>query len=351
MKAARWHARRDVRIEEVAEPSPKPGQVKIKVHYCGICGTDLHEYTEGPMFTAATSHPLTGYGAPVIIGHEYSGEIVELGEGVTGWSVGDRVALEGYWVCFDCYYCERHEYNRCINLAFHGFSAPGGLAEYVCAPTYQLYAVDPRVSQQAAALVEPIAVCVRAVNRTAPKLGETALIVGAGPIGLATLQVLRAAGIERIAVLEPAQKRREMAAEFGATVAIDPRTEEMAAVVHDVTGGIGFDMAFECAATDTAFQMAMHGTRKGARICILSQTNTPFNLYVNDLGFFERELIGTVAYCGDFSTAIDLIATGKVRADDMITATIPLDDLVSVGYRELTENNANQVKIIVNPHA
>lgn len=351
MKAARWHGRYDVRIEDVGEPTPKPGEVKIKVHYCGICGTDLHEYTEGPMFTAAEPHPLTKYGAPVIIGHEYSGEIVELGASVTGWKVGDRVALEGYWVCFDCYYCERHEFNRCENLAFHGLSAPGGLAEYVCAPTYQLYAVDPRVTREAAALIEPIAVAVRAVNRTNVKLGETALVVGAGPIGLAVLQVLHAAGIERVAVLEPSPKRRALAAEFGATLALDPREVTVSDVIRDVAGRVGFDMAFECAGPDAAFQTAMDATRKGGRICILSQTNVPVNLNVNNLGFNEREIIGTVAYCGDFSTAISLIASGKVRADDMITAKISLDNLVTVGYPELMHNSGNQVKIIVDPLA
>lgn len=351
MKAARWHGRGDVRIEDVPEPSPKPGQVKIKVHYCGICGTDLHEYIEGPMFIAQEPHPLTGYGAPVIIGHEYAGEIVELGEGVTGWQVGDRVALEGYWVCFDCYYCERHEYNRCVHLAFHGMSAPGGLAEYVCAPTYQLYAVDPRVSPEASALVEPIAVSVRAVNRTDPKLGESAIIVGAGPIGLAILQVLRAAGIERVAVVEPSRKRREIAQAFGAKLVLDPAQDDIQRAVAEMTRGVGFDMAFECAGVDQAYQAAVNTTRKGARICLVSQTNQPFRLFVNDIGFAERELIGTVAYCGEFATAIDLIASGRVRADDMITAKIPLEQLVSVGYHELMHNSANQVKIIVDPHA
>ncbi|MDX2138237.1 MAG: 2,3-butanediol dehydrogenase [Chloroflexota bacterium] len=350
MKAARWHARHDVRIEDVAEPSPKPGEVKIKVDYCGICGTDLHEYNEGPMFTAVTPHPLTGYSAPVIIGHEYSGTIVETGNDVGGWSVGDRVALEGYWICFDCHYCERHEYNRCEKLAFHGLSAPGGLAEFVCAPTYQLYAVDPRVSRPAASLIEPIAVAVRAVHRTSPKLGESALIVGAGPIGLAVLQVLRAAGIERIAVIEPARMRRELAREFGAALVLQPH-DDLSHAVRDLARGVGFDMAFECAGVDAAFQTSMRGTRKGGRICILSQTNAPFQLNVIDLGFFEREIIGTVAYNGDFDTAIALIASGKVRADEMITATLPLDQLVSVGYQELMNNSANQVKIIVDPNA
>lgn len=349
MKAARWHAQKDVRIEDVPEPGPAPGQVKVRVHYCGICGTDIHEYTEGPMFIASEPHPLTNYGAPVIIGHEFAGEIVELGDGVTGWSVGDRVALEGYWICGDCHWCQRHQYNRCENLAFHGFSAPGGLAEYVCAPTYQLYPLDPRVSWEAAALVEPTAVAVRAVNRTAPKLGETALVVGAGPIGLAILQVLHAAGVTRVMVTEVAQKRLEMARDFGATLALNPQAEDVTAAVSDLTHGVGVDMAFECAGTESAFHTALNGTRKGGRVCMVSQTNTPMRLYVNDLGFFERTMIGTVAYCGEFAPAIQLIAEGKVRAEDMITARIPLEDLLEVGYRELMERTGDHVKIIVSP--
>jgi len=207
--------------------------------------------------------------------------------------------------------------------------------------------LDPRVSWRAAALVEPTAVAVRAVNRTGPRLGETALVVGAGPIGLAILQVLRAAGVDRVMVSEVARRRREMAQAFGATLALDPQAEDVTAAVSEFTNGLGVDMAFECAGTESAFHTALSSTRKGGRVCMVSQTNTPMRLYVNDLGFFERTMIGTVAYCGEFAPAIRLIAEGKVRAEEMITATIPLEDLVRVGYRELMENTGNHVKIVV----
>ncbi len=351
MKAARWHNRRDVRIEDVPECHPQPGQVKLKVHYCGICGTDIHEYLEGPMFIAKDPHPLTGYGAPVIIGHEFAGEIIELGEGVTGWAIGDRVAPEGYYICHTCYYCQRHEYNRCERLAFHGFSAPGGLAETVCVPTYQLYPLDPRVSWEEAALVEPTAVAVRAVNHVKPLLGERALVVGAGPIGLAVVQVLRAAGISHIAVVEPARMRREMALALGATIALDPQTDDIEREIANFTGRLGADIAFECGGNDAAYQTTVRNTRKGARICLVSQTNAPFRLFVNEIGFNERVLIGTVAYCGEFAPAIQLIAEGKVRAGEMITARIGLEQLVDVGYRELMEHTDQHVKIIVSPNA
>ncbi|GIV84191.1 MAG: hypothetical protein KatS3mg052_1198 [Candidatus Roseilinea sp.] len=263
--------------------------------------------------------------------------------------MGDRVALEGYHICHECYYCQRHEYNRCERLAFHGFSAPGGLAETVCAPVYQLYPLDPRVSWEAAPLVEPTAVAVRAVNHVKPLLGERALVVGAGPIGLAVLQVLRAAGINRIAVVEPARKRREMALEFGATIALDPRHDDVEREIRNFTNQLGADIAFECGGNDAAYQTAVRNTRKGARICLVSQTNTPFRLFVNEIGFNERVLIGTVAYCGEFAPAIQLIAEGNVRASDMITARISLDRLVDVGYRELMEHTDEHVKIIVSP--
>jgi len=349
MKAALWYGPGDVRVEEVPEPSPAPGQVKIKIKYAGLCGTDIHEYLEGPMFIATEPHPLTGYKAPVIIGHEFAGEIVEVGEGVEDWKVGDRVAPEGYWICGECYWCQRHQYNYCENLAFHGFSAPGGFAEYVCAPTYQLYRVDDRVSWEEAALIEPTAVSVRSVNLAKPLLGEKALVVGAGPIGLTVLQALQASGVSDVIMVQRPGVRLETAKKLGATLALDPTTEDVDAAVADLTNGLGVDMAFECAGTESSFNLCLRSTRKGGRVALVGQTTTKWSFYPNDIGFYERTVFGEVAYCGEFATAIQLIAEGKINVRDLITLKIKLDDLLTVGYKELMENRRSHIKIIVSP--
>ncbi len=349
MKAALWYGRGDVRIEDVPEPSPGPGQVKIKVKYAGLCGTDIHEYVEGPMFIPTEPHPITGAKPPIILGHEFAGEIVEVGEGVTDWKVGDRVSPEGYWICGTCHWCQRHQYNYCENLAFHGFSAPGGFAEYVVSPTYQLYRVDDRISWEEAALIEPTANAVRAVNLAKPLLGEKALIVGAGPIGLTVLQALWASGVLDVILVQRPGVRLETAKKLGAKWALDPTKDDVAAVVAEVTNGLGVDMAFECAGTESSFNLCLRSTRKGGRVALIGQTTSKWSFYPNDIGFYERTVFGEVAYCGEFATAIRLIAEGKVNVRDLITMKIKLEDLVSVGFRELMENRRNHIKIIVSP--
>lgn len=347
MKAARWHGRKDVRVDEIPEPKPPPGTVKLKVRYCGICGTDVREYRDGPMFIPTTPHPITGTCAPLTLGHEYGGEIVELGEGVTGWQIGDRVASEGFWSCGTCYWCKRGIFNRCLNLAFHGLMYPGGLAEYVIDPANVLYRLDPRLTWEEACLVEPVAVCVRAVNRMQPQLGERAVIVGGGPIGQAILQVVRAAGILDVMVIEKHRARRELAKKFGARQVIDPQSENPLEAVADFTNGLGADITFECTGGQSGFDTALQATRKGGRMCQVGHAGIPVSVVLNDICVAERTIIGTVAYAGEFATAIELIAAGKVRAQEMITAKVPLDNIVKGGLEELMYNNENHVKIIV----
>lgn len=153
MKAAVWYGKKDVRVMDVPEPpAPGAGQVKVKVHWCGICGSDLHEYLAGPIFIPATEpHPLTGSTAPLILGHEFAGEIVEVGPGVTNVKVGDRVAPDACQACWECYYCKRNLYNLCEKLAFTGLMTNGAFAEYVNVPAYTLYKLPETVSYESLA--------------------------------------------------------------------------------------------------------------------------------------------------------------------------------------------------------
>jgi len=196
MLAVRWHARGDVRVEEVPPPAPPgPGEVQLRVRWCGICGTDLEEWLAGPVFIpAAVPHPLTGARAPLILGHEFAGVVVAAGAGVTGPLPGQRVAVDTIVSCGSCHWCRRGEVTRCPALGALGLHADGGLAELCNAPARMCLPVPDTVADDAAALAEPLAVAVRALRRGGLRPGERVAVVGAGTVGLMTVQAAAALG-------------------------------------------------------------------------------------------------------------------------------------------------------------
>lgn len=210
MKALLFYGQKDVRVQEVPEPRVRPGSVKVKVEWCGICGTDLHEYLGGPIFVPAPGnpHPLTGETLPVILGHEFAGQVVEVGEGVTRVQVGDRVAVEPILCCGECPECRRGLYNLCRKVGFHGLSGGGGgFSEFTVVPESMAHRLPDGMSTEEGALVEPVAVGFHAVRKARFAPGQTAIVFGAGPIGLVTVQCLRAAGASQVAVVELAAAR------------------------------------------------------------------------------------------------------------------------------------------------
>jgi len=351
MKAARWYGRKDVRVEEVPEPSSGKGEVKIKVEWCGICGTDLHEYEAGPIFIPTSPHPITGKTPPVTLGHEFSGTIVEIGDGVSGWKKGDRVTADACIVCGECYSCKHGMYHLCEKLGFNGLALDGGFAEYVVVPAYQLYKLDERMSFEEGALIEPISVGVHAV-RGRLKEGDTAAVIGAGTIGLVTLQAAKAAGATKIYVLEIAEKRKEFAKQFGADAVIDPTKEDAIEAIKKLNGGIGVDVAFECVGKETTLTEAIQVTHKGGRIVVAGIFAGPFsgNIPYNDISVGEREVVGSIAYNrGEFQYSIDFVADGRIKAKELVTKKISLNEIVDGGFEELLEHRDKHVKILVTP--
>ena len=243
MKALRWHARHDVRYDDVPEPKPGPGQVKAKIHYAGICGSDLHEYEAGPIFIQTTPHPLTGTKAPLTLGHEFSARVVEVGGGVTAFKPGDRVTGENKWACGKCSYCRKGM--ACLIEAYTGLSVDGSLAEYLVAPDYSYYKLPDSISDELGALAEPLDVAFHGVRQGRLQVGDTAAIVGAGPIGCCTILAAKAAGASKIYVSEYSKRRRENAMAMGATAVIDPADGDPVKAIQDLTDGLGADVSFE----------------------------------------------------------------------------------------------------------
>jgi (R,R)-butanediol dehydrogenase / meso-butanediol dehydrogenase / diacetyl reductase len=348
MPALRWHGRRDLRLEEVPRPRPRAGEVLVAVEWCGICGTDLHEYLEGPIFVATDEHPLTGSRAPVTLGHEFAGQVVELGEGVRGLRVGDRVSSDGVWRCRDCWYCRTGDYHRCESIGFIGLASDGAFAPFVVVPEEAAYVLPDSVTNEQGALVEPIAVAVHAVRRSGMAVGDSVAVVGAGPIGLMTIAVARASGAGEIYVVEPSEARKARAFELGATVVLDPASGDAVAEVRRRTAGArGVDVSFECVGLQATLGTSIDVLRKGGTAAVVGVFEQPIQLDMNDVVLSERMVVGCLSHRNDVPRAIALLADGRIDAELLITSRVDLADVIDEGFGELVRNKDRHVKVLV----
>jgi len=349
MKAAVWYGKKDIRVMDVPEPSaPGAGQAKVKVHWCGICGSDLHEYLAGPIFISVEPHPLTGHKAPVILGHEFAGEIVAVGPGVANFKVGDRVTGDACQRCGECYYCKRNMYNLCQKVAFTGLMAPGAFAEYVNVPANTLFNIG-NLSYEAGALVEPLSVGLHAVRQAPLMAGDSVVIQGAGTIGLCTLQAAKAAGASKIFVIEVARARKEYAMKLGATAVFDPTEVNVVEKVREATGGLGADVSFECIGHEKTAPLAVELARPAGKVVLVGIFERESSINFFNVVATEKKIIGTLCYNGEFAPVIDFLGDGRLKAEPMITGKIKIDDIVEKGFEELINRKAENIKIIVSP--
>lgn len=352
MKALVWHGRRDVRVEDVPEPHPpSEGQVQIEVAWCGVCGTDLHEYLGGPLYIPVDEpHPVTGAQAPVILGHELSGRIVAVGKGVEGFAVGDRIAACPIIGCLECRWCKAGFMGQCENVAFLGISwEGGGFAERMNLNAYQAYKLPPSVSSDVGALVEPWAASVRMVARAEIGPDDNVAVVGAGPIGLMALVAAQIGGAKRVVSLEVADRRIELARQCGATAVINPAEEDPLERAQELTDGEGFDVVLECVGRPDTGLLAGRLARIRGRIMIMGVFEEPAPLDFTDLVYGEKTVIGSMGGYGMFDEAIALLADERFPGDVLITSRIKLDDIIDKGFRPLIEEKERHVKILVSP--
>lgn len=346
MKAARWHGVKDIRVQDIAEPGPGPGEVKIKVAWTGICGSDLHEYLAGPIFIPVDqNHPLSHDKAPITMGHEYCGTVAELGQGVTGLATGDRVAIEPIFACGDCPACREGKYNLCDSLGFVGLSGGhGGFAAYSVVPARMVHKMPDGLSMEQGALVEPAAVALHAVRMSNIKAGDTAAVFGAGPIGLLVVEALRVAGAGQVHVVEPSPERRQKALDLGATSARDPGIGDVVAEIRDATGGV--HVAFEVTGVPRVLQQCIDCTRHEGQTLIVSiwESDAPF--HPNTVVLKERQLQGTIAYRNVYPAVMELMTHGYFSAEKLVTDRISIDDIVAKGFDALSSDKS-QVKILV----
>lgn len=349
MKAARWYQARDIRIDDIEEPTVSAGKVKIKVAWTGICGSDLHEYLAGPIFVPVDKpHKISGDIAPIVMGHEFSGEVVEVGSGVTKFKAGDRVVVEPILSCQQCEACREGKYNLCGDLGFHGLSGGGGgFSSFTVVAEHMVHRMPDSLSYEQGALVEPAAVALHAVRMSKLKAGDKAVVFGAGPIGLLVIEALRAAGAAEIYVVELSPQRSEKARELGARLVIDPSKEDAVARIRELTNG-GVDVSFEVTGVPVVLKQCIDSTRYEGETIIVSIWEGEASFHPNKVVLAERNIKGIIAYRHIFPAVMDLMTQGYFQADKLVTKRIDLADLVDEGFDALVKEK-QQVKILVRP--
>ncbi len=356
MRAATYHGREDVRVEDIEARDVGPGQVRIDVAACGICGSDLHEYAAGPIFVPDDEpHPVSGERAPITMGHEFAGRVSEVGGSVTGLATGDAVAVNPILYCGECRQCRSGNYHVCDSIGFIGLSGGGGgFAENVVVDAERAVPLGEDVPLEHGALVEPLAVGLHAVRRSGLRAGDSVAVFGSGPIGLSVVQCARAAGAGTVFVSEPRGARRDRAADCGADELVDPSSTDAVEYVTDRTGG-GADVTFEVAGVEASFNDAVRSAAPQGRTTVVSIWEEGVTTNPNDLVLGERTLTGTLAYLGgprsgeEYGMVIDMLADGRLDPDPLITGRIGLEDIVEAGFESLLDPGSDQVKVLVSP--
>ena len=349
MKAARWHGRRDVRIEEVESRYPSAGEVRVRVDYTGICATDLHEYTHGPQFIATTAHPVSGRCAPVTMGHEFTGVVVEVGKGVENLKLQDRIVAESSVPCQSCDSCKRGHYILCRAAMYLGFAWDGSFADSCTLPAAICHKVPDNLSSEDAVMIEPLASAMHAVRRGRLLQGETVAIIGTGTIGMCTLLCARAGGASRIFAVDTIPSKRALAKKLGAEETIDPARTDPVEHIQELTGGRGVDLAFECVGSRATVSAAARSTRVQGRTVVVGVQveEGPFSFL--DMLVNERELIGTAGYFGEFEMCMALMGDGRIDVKPLISAWIDLDDIVKKGLEPFASAGNENIKVVVKP--
>ncbi|GGE96141.1 (R,R)-butanediol dehydrogenase / meso-butanediol dehydrogenase / diacetyl reductase [Chishuiella changwenlii] len=348
MKAARWYAEKDIRVEQAEIPTPKNGQIKIAVKFAGICGSDLHEYVHGPQLIP-TEEPylLSGHKGVTTLGHEFSGIVEEVGENANGnFKKGDRVVVEPIYRNPDSPFLTSGEYNLSEPLGFIGLSSNGGFANYVVVEDYMVHKIPDSMSFEQGALVEPAAVAVHAVLQSGLKIGQTVLVSGAGPIGLLCVQAAIAAGATTVIVTDVAEKRLEKAKEIGATYIISATEKNIPEQIKKLTNGLGVDVYLDAAGVQASYDTGLNSVRNGGTAVLVALFGKPVTANPLDQVLKEITIKGVIAYRNIFPQVIALIDSGRIPAEKLITSKIKLDEIVDKGFEALV-NNPAEVKILI----
>ena len=347
MRAARWHARGDIRIDTVAEPAPAADEVLLRVLFCGICGTDLEEYREGPLTVpVGQPHITSGRCAPLTLGHEVVGRVEVAAADGTGPPAGSIVIPDVVAGCGRCWWCRRHEEGLCPYLSVRGQTDDGGLADYMSARAATCIAVPNGLSVEVAALAEPASVAVRAVRKLAMPLGARIAVIGGGTIGQLVAQVARSSGAAYTLVVDPVADRRETAERLAGSATCAP--QDLAGVVAGL-GEPGLDAVIECTGRPGVLAQSLRSVRRGGTVVALGLRPGDEPLRLTDLVLNEKRVLGSAAHLWDtdVADAVTMMGDGRIDAGSLITHRVALDDLVGVGLELLSTPESGALKVLI----
>jgi L-iditol 2-dehydrogenase len=332
----------NLELVDMPEPEIGPEDVLIRVRACGICGSDVHG------LDGSTGRRIP----PLVMGHEAAGEVIRTGAAVHDLKQGDRATFDSTIYCGRCFYCIRGDVNLCDNREVLGVSPGpyrrhGAFAEYVAVPRRIVYSLPDALSYEQAAMIEAVSVAVHAVNLTPLKLGDTAVVVGAGMIGLLAVQALRLAGCSRVIAVDLEPGRLELARRLGATETL-PADDTAASTIRESTGGRGADAAVECVGAEAPVRTAIAATRKGGAVTLVGNIAPQIGLPLQEVVTRQLRLQGSCASCGEYPAVIELMARGAIQVGPLISAVAPLAE-GAAWFDRLYRRQGDLMKVILKP--
>lgn len=337
MKASRFLGNKTFAVTDLPTPHAGPGELVLRNQVCGVCGTDVHIYHGEP--GSADVNP------PVVLGHEYSGEVVEVGEGVTGFAVGDHVTVDPNIYCGHCAYCQNGKKQLCPSMEAIGVTRDGGFAQYSRIPASQAFKLEPTVPWEAAAMAEPLACCLHGIDLAGIQVGDKVCVVGGGAIGLLMVQLAKLSGASQIVLSEPNEKRRQVGLQLGANTAIDPTRPDAQEAFAQVLDG-GANVVIECVGNVPAVKSAFQFAGKGATVLLFSvpKVDATFDLPLFDVYKKELTIKGSFVNPDTHARAVALINSGKVDFGPIITHRFTLDQLPEAIAMQMSDAS---IKVVV----
>jgi len=332
----------NLEIVSMPEPAIGPDDVLVRVRSCGVCGSDVHG------LDGSTGRRIP----PLVMGHEAAGEVAECGANVTDLKPGDRVTFDSTIYCGSCYFCARGEFNLCDNRQVLGVSPGeyrrhGAFAEYVSVPRRIMYRLPDSLSFDQAALLEAVSVAMHGVN-VSPVGAGTALVVGAGMIGLLTIQALRAAGRQHVVACDTDETRLPLARQMGAAEALNPQKTDVPKTLQEMTGGRGAELAIECVGATEPIRTAIASVKKGGAVTLVGNVKPSIDIPLQAVVSRQIRLQGSCASNGEYPAAMELMAAGKIQVEPLISARAPLTE-GAAWFDRLYRREPNLMKVILQP--